>query len=318
MTGKPNWKNKTVFTHDNLPVMRGMNSETIDLIYLDPPFNSNANYAAPIGSLAAGAAFKDTWTLQDIDVAWLDLLEARHPTLYRVIQAATSDSDRSYLIYMAMRLLEMHRLLKPTGSLYLHCDPTMSHYLKLIMDAIFGRRNFRNEIIWRIGWISGFKSKKIGWIRNHEVIFYYLKSKAAISLFNKEYIPYPPGYVRRDGKKPTGKGIPIEDTWNCSSADVLDSIMIKSFSREKLGYPTQKPLALLDRIIRASVPAGAQCLIPSAVALLHWWLPTGWAINGWGLTYPPRLSNWLLSASKRIKGCFKTSSNEPRHLTAQI
>lgn len=256
MTGAPNWSNKTVFTHDNLPVMRGMNSETVDLIYLDPPFNSNANYAAPIGSRAAGAEFKDTWTLQDIDVAWLDLLEARHPTLYRVIQAALTDSDRSYLIYMAMRLLEMHRLLKPTGSLYLHCDPIMSHYLKLVMDAIFGRRNFRNEIIWRIGWISGFKSQKIGWIRNHEVILYYLKSNAAVDLFNKEYIPYPPGYVRRDGKKPTGKGVPVEDTWNCSSADVLDSIMIKSFSREKLGYPTQKPLALLDRIIRASTPAG--------------------------------------------------------------
>jgi len=148
MLGKPNWSNKTVFTHDNLPIMRGMNSETVDLIYLDPPFNSNTNYAAPIGSAAAGAEFKDTWTLQDIDVAWLDLLEAKHAALYRVIQAAMTDSDRSYLIYMSMRLLEMRRILKPTGSIYLHCDPTMSHYLKLVMDAIFGHKNFRNEIVW--------------------------------------------------------------------------------------------------------------------------------------------------------------------------
>ncbi len=116
--------------------MRGMNSTTFDLIYLDPPFNSKANYAAPIGSVAAGAAFKDTWTLNDIDIEWLDLIESKHPALHRVIMAAMRDSDKSYLIYMSMRLLEMKRLLKSTGTIYLHCDPTMSHYLKLVMDAI--------------------------------------------------------------------------------------------------------------------------------------------------------------------------------------
>ncbi len=78
--------------------MRGMNSESVDLIYLDPPFNSNSNYAAPIGSIAAGAEFKDTWTLNDIDVAWLDLIESKHPALNRVILAAMTDSDKSYLI----------------------------------------------------------------------------------------------------------------------------------------------------------------------------------------------------------------------------
>ncbi|MCY4142369.1 MAG: DNA methyltransferase [Gammaproteobacteria bacterium] len=132
-----NWVNRTIWTGDNLPIMRGMNSESVDLIYLDPPFNSNANYAAPIGSQAAGAEFKDTWSLQDVDIAWLDLIEAKHPKLNRVIQAAMTNSDKSYLIYMAVRLLEMHRLLKPTGSIYLHCDPTMSHYLKLLMDCVF-------------------------------------------------------------------------------------------------------------------------------------------------------------------------------------
>ncbi len=139
MTGTPNWKNKTVWTGDNLPIMRGMNSDCVDLIYLDPPFNSKANYAAPIGSIAAGAEFKDTWSLNDIDIAWLDLIESKHRALSRVIQAAMTDSDKSYLIYMAVRLLEMHRILKNTGSIYLHCDPTMSHYLKLVMDAVFGR-----------------------------------------------------------------------------------------------------------------------------------------------------------------------------------
>ncbi len=87
--------------------MRGMNSATIDLIYLDPPFNSKANYAAPIGSQAAGAAFKDTWTLSDVDIEWLDVIEKSHPQLWRVIMAAMTDSDKSYLIYMAIRLLTM-------------------------------------------------------------------------------------------------------------------------------------------------------------------------------------------------------------------
>ena len=119
-----------------------MNSESVDLIYLDPPFNSKANYAAPIGSKAAGAAFKDTWTLSDVDAEWINLIEAKHPALYRVLLAAMTSSDKSYLAYMAARLLEMRRVLRSTGSLYLHCDPTMSHYLKLVMDAVFGRRMF--------------------------------------------------------------------------------------------------------------------------------------------------------------------------------
>ena len=128
--------------------MRGMNTASVDLIYLDPPFNSKTNYAAPIGSMAAGAAFKDTWTLTDLDAEWINLIESKHPDLWRVLLAAMRDSDKSYLVYMAVRLLEMRRLLKPTGSIYLHCDPTMSHYLKLLMDAVFGHQNFRNEIIW--------------------------------------------------------------------------------------------------------------------------------------------------------------------------
>ncbi|MYD25156.1 MAG: site-specific DNA-methyltransferase [Gemmatimonadetes bacterium] len=143
-----NFANRTIWTGDCLYVLRGMDSETVDLIYLDPPFNSNANYAAPIGSQAAGAAFKDTWTLSDVDAEWVNLIEAKHPALHRVLLAAITDSDKSYLVYMAARILEMRRVLKPTGSIYLHCDPTMSHYLKLVMDAIFGRRNFRDEIVW--------------------------------------------------------------------------------------------------------------------------------------------------------------------------
>ena len=133
-----NWANRTIWTGDNLHVMRGLNSDTVDLVYLDPPFNSKTNYAAPAGSVVSGAGFKDTWTLADINPEWVNLIERRHPALYRVLLAALNDSDKSYLTYMAVRLLEIHRVLKPTGSVYLHCDPTMSHYLKLVMDAIFG------------------------------------------------------------------------------------------------------------------------------------------------------------------------------------
>ena len=143
-----NWKNQTIWTGDNLYIMRGMNSASVDLIYLDPPFNSKADYAAPIGSVAAGAEFKDTWTLSDLDAEWINLIEDKHPAIYRVLLAAMTKSDKSYLVYMAARLLETKRILKPSGSIYLHCDPTMSHYLKLLMDAVFGWKNFRNEIIW--------------------------------------------------------------------------------------------------------------------------------------------------------------------------
>ena len=147
-----NIKNRTIFEGDNLDVLRGINSDSIDLIYLDPPFNSNRTYSAPIGSKAAGASFKDAWTLDDIDEAWHGEIAERSPALYRVIDSAElshGKSMKSYLIFMAVRLLEMKRVLKDTGSVYLHCDPTASHYLKLIMDAIFGVKNFRSEIVWR-------------------------------------------------------------------------------------------------------------------------------------------------------------------------
>ena len=166
----PNWAHQTVWTADCLDVLRGMNSESVDLVYLDPPFNSNANYAAPVGSKAAGAAFRDTWSLSDVDVEWINLVEAKHPALHRVLLAAMTDGDKSYLAYMAVRLLELRRVLSPAGSIYLHCDPTMSHYLKLLMDAVFGRRAFRNEIIWCYRkWSVGTRQ----FVRNHDVILFF-------------------------------------------------------------------------------------------------------------------------------------------------
>ena len=251
-----NVDNRTIFCHDNLDIMRGINSECIDLIYLDPPFNKKKTFTAPIGSSAEGASFKDIFTLEDVKEEWVQTIREDQLAIYRLLEAVkdiegTTSYNFCYLAYMAIRLIECHRILKETGSIYLHCDPTMSHYLKILMDCVFGEKNFRNEIVWRIGWVSGFKTQKKGWIRNHDTILYYVKSSLANDMFNKEYIPYAEGYTRRDGKKPSGKGIPIEDTWNCHEGDRLDSVMIKSFSK-KTGYPTEKPLELLERIIQAS------------------------------------------------------------------
>ena len=128
-TMEPNWTNRTLWTGDNLDIMRGMNSETVDLIYLDPPFNSNRDYSAPIGSEAAGSAFKDTWSLSDVDEAWYGEIAEQNQAVYSVIGTAGEAHGKgmkSYLIMMAVRLLEMRRVLKETGSIYLHCDPTAS------------------------------------------------------------------------------------------------------------------------------------------------------------------------------------------------
>ena len=145
-----NVQNRTLFIADNLEIMRGIDSECIDLIYLDPPFNTNKQHKAPIGSKAEGAEFKDIWTDDDIKYEWLGEIAEQNEDLYQIIQASETvynKSMRIYLTAMAIRLFEMQRILKPTGSIYLHCDPTASHYLKLAMDKLFGRQNFRAEIV---------------------------------------------------------------------------------------------------------------------------------------------------------------------------
>ena len=152
MMAEPNFADKTVWTGDNLDILRGMNSECVDLIYLDPPFNSNQDYAAPVGSKAAGAAFKDTWTLSDLDVAQMGLIADEKPAVANLLHTAGLTHGKgmqSYLTMMAVRLMEMHRVLKDTGSIYLHCDDAAGHYLKLLMDSIFGASCYRNHLVWR-------------------------------------------------------------------------------------------------------------------------------------------------------------------------
>ena len=338
MDTRPNFNSKTIWTADNLPVMRGMNSASVDLIYLDPPFNSKADYAAPIGSEAEGAVFKDTWSLSDINEIWLDLLEGKHPDLHKVIMAALTNSDKSYLIYMAVRLLEMRRILRRDGSIYLHCDPTMSHYLKLAMDAVFGRGAFKSEIIWkRTSSHSGAKR----WGPIHDTLLFYAPGERYV--WNEVHQPYEQNYLddfyrhedRRGryrlidltgpgttagesgmpwrGIDPTEAGrhwalpkaslaaaYPDRDLSELSAQarlDLLDKAglvhwpksgrripqakryvdeapgvllqdicadikPIGSQAKERTGYPTQKPLALLERIIKASSNEGDMVFDP--------------------------------------------------------
>ena len=348
---EPNFKNRTLWTGDNLHVMRGLNAETVDLIYLDPPFNSNREYAAPIGSEAAGAAFKDTWTLSDVDLAWHGEIAEANPNVYGVIDAARQAHGKgmqSYLTMMAVRLLEMKRLLKPTGSIYLHCDPTASHYLKLLLDAVFGSGLFLNEITWKRS--SAHSDTKQGMRRAgkiRDVLLVYTKTDNYV--WNPQYMPYAEDYLQAEYRhvapqgrryketdvtaakpggdteyawhvrRPHGKetrwsadltndyldpqpgweykavqpyrgrywayaksnlvsfwkegrlihretgmprlmqfaddmpGVPLQDLW-----DDIQPVL----GNERIGYPTQKPLALLERIINASSNEGDVVLDP--------------------------------------------------------
>lgn len=267
----------TLWTGDNLYILNGLNSNSVDLIYLDPPFNSKRTYSAPVGSKSAGVSFKDMWTWQDVDEAFLESLFTTYLPLAKFIESIGDVHERAmmaYITYMAQRIVELHRILKKTGSFYLHCDSTASHYLKVILDSIFGHKNFRREIIWNLQTASGYKSQIKGYVRGHDVIFYYTKGSEFV--FNKEYLPHKPEYIARfrksdsDGRKyrddrrggrkqylDETKGIMLTDVWS----DVM-SFQQAATSDEILGYPTQKPLALLNRIITASSNEGDIVLDP--------------------------------------------------------
>ena len=273
-----------------------MNSDSVDLIYLAPPFNSNRNYAAPIGSKAAGAAFKDTWALSDVDLALHDLLGHDHPTLHSAIlgaQQTAGDSTMSYLLMMAPRLLEMKRVLKDTGSIYLHCDSTEGAYLKMVMDAIFGRSNFRNEIIWDYKKVSNSPARKF--LRAHDTILFYVNSddytynemyEAELSPRKQELVDTGYNTKRMSGERylyiydqekvdqrvADGR-LRLEDfdvvrkvdaTKGNRFTDIFSINFINSQSKEYVGYPTQKPTALLERIIEASSNPGDVVLDPFA------------------------------------------------------
>ena len=188
---------RTLWIDDNLKVLRGINSECIDLVCLDPPFNSKRLYNAPLGSPAAGAQFNDTWTMDGVKAEWTELREAADPALYHTVIGAglsAGDAMQAYLTFMAPRLAEAWRVLKPNGSMYLHCDPHASHYLKQLCDCIFGQRRFRNEIVWKRTSTKSLGTQR--YARDGDRILYYTKSSSDF-VWNQQYRPHDPEYVRK-------------------------------------------------------------------------------------------------------------------------
>ena len=193
-----NFKNRTIFNRDNLDILKGINSDCIDLIYLDPPFNKKKEFTAPIGTSAEGTSFKDWFREEDVKDEWLKEIKEDYDGLYTFLTSVKNLSNITasknnkhylynycYLCYIAIRLIEMKRILKDTGSIYFHCDPTMSHYIKILMDIIFGEKNFRNEIVW---YYKKWSNVTKDFQKNHDVIFRY--SKTNNFLFNIQYQDY--------------------------------------------------------------------------------------------------------------------------------
>ena len=196
-SGKPNFLNRTLWIDDNLKVLRGINSECVDLVCLDPPFNSKRLYNAPLGSGAAGAQFSDTWTMDGMKAEWTELQEAADPALYHTVIGAglsAGDAMQAYMVFMALRLVEIWRVLKPDGGMYLHCDPHASHYLKQLCDSIFGHNRFRNEIVWKRTSTKSLGTQR--YARDSDRIFYYTKSQSDF-VWNQQYRPHDPEYVRK-------------------------------------------------------------------------------------------------------------------------
>ncbi len=272
---------KKLYFGDCLDVLKELHKEQpkgfIDLIYIDPPFNSKRNYNILFEEVdlkdtkAQKEAFADTWS----NVSYLDTLEGIKNLdldLYKLLKTLDeiniSQSAVSYLTTMAIRIYYMQKVLKDSGSFYLHCDSYMSHYLKLICDLLFGNKNFKREIIWSLKTASGYKSQALNWIRNHDVILFYTKTSNYI--FNKEYVSHKPEYIERfkkiaeDGRpyrddRDGGRIQYLDETPGTAVGDVWDDVMSfqqASTIKEYIGYPTQKPESLLKRIINASSNEG--------------------------------------------------------------
>lgn len=240
--------------------------ESVDLIYLDPPFNSNRSYnvlfkeSGGLGSEAQIEAFEDTWHWgQGAQLAYEELVTGPHLNVARMLRAMVEGLRRNdvtaYLTMMAIRLVELRRVLKDTGSIYLHCDPTAGHYLKVLMDAVFGAENFKNEIIWRRTTSHGdSKQGARHFGRLHDTIYFYSKEKlqdmvdARLIYFSSTGQPYIKYYL---DDRP---GVSVQSIWT--------DISLSPTSLERLGYATQKPLALLERIIAASSNEGDIVLDP--------------------------------------------------------
>jgi DNA modification methylase len=278
----PSGKNQ-LFYGDNLNVLRdSIADNSIDLVYLDPPFNSARDYNILFSSSKGDAseaqitAFGDSWHWgEEAELEFTEIVRGGNTDVAEMIQALRKflgENDMmAYLVMMANRLLELHRVLKPTGSIYLHCDPTASHYLKIVLDGVFGKRNLQNEIIWCY---KRYTAKSMRFQRLHDVIFFY--SKSDTHTFNQIYEEYGEKSGKMDShykqdeegkwfrwqKRKDAEPYKIYLSEGVRLGDWWEIPIINASSSERLGYPTQKPLSLLERIIQASSNEGDVILDP--------------------------------------------------------
>ncbi len=254
-----------LFHADNLPtIQRYVGDDSVDLVYLDPPFNSNANYDL-LNKREDGArakrAFADTWRWDERAVADYALAMQAGGAVARYMQGfCTMLGEGGMLAYLAMlapRLVELQRVMKPSGSLYLHCDPTASHYLKLLLDATFGAARFQNELIWHYQ-TGGATRRRFS--RKHDVIFFYTKSEQWKFYSERIAVPRSEG-ARLRAQRPTGARIAADDATK-NPTDVLHIQQMNPMAHERSGYPTQKPEKLLEVLIEASSDEGDTILDP--------------------------------------------------------
>ena len=265
----------TLIYGDNLDILREWSKKDpfIDLIYIDPPFNSKRNYNILYEDLvrskvngdkntALKEAFKDTWSNVEISKELNELMGLGNLRIYHFLvnnRSIFTSSQMSYLTMMALRIYYMRKILKESGSFYLHCDPTMSHYLKVLCDMIFGNKHFRNEIIWCYSRPSAPKQRQLS--RVHDTIFWYSKGekwKFFPDAIRQKYAPSSlsrENYAANKSKISGGDSVQLYDRGKFPESWIYLP-PIKGNSHEYLGYPTQKPEVLLERIIKASTNEG--------------------------------------------------------------
>lgn len=236
---------------------RAVEPQSVDLIYLDPPFNSKRDYNIVHESGTQETMFGDTWAWGDEQEVGLDYIQKQDVATSKLLDNLLDFTDgmkplQAYLAFMAPRLLACREVLKPTGSIYLHCDPTAGHYLKLVMDAVFGPMKFRNEIAWCYSWPRNVVNQ---YARTHDTLLFY--TKGVSWTFNPDEVrqPYSDSSVGRDEYSANASQFGDEVVLNERGKlpqDWVEIPPIRPNARERLGYPTQKPLALLDHIVKAS------------------------------------------------------------------
>lgn len=264
-----NAENRTMWTGDNLDVLRGLNTACVDLVYADPPFSLNRQRTE-----STGADFPvNRWTFSNVDAAWHGEVAEQSPAAHAVADNAGvvhGKAMKLYLIMMAVRLIEIRRVLKPTGSLYLHCDPHANAYLRVLLDAVFGRSAFRNEIVWHCyNRMQSQRPRRFPLASN--TLLFYVRDPDAESTYTQLHEPRRKPVrqfkrVERDGRMVNARGPDGKPIYEVKTERILDNVWrisaVKPDSRERTGHQAQRPLALLDRIVKASTNPGDVVLDP--------------------------------------------------------